>query len=497
MKILLVDDERDEREGISYLIRKFRYPLEIMQAASGKEALEIIKKQKIDILFTDVKMPVMSGLELARIVRETDKNIKIIIFSAYAEFEYAKQAVEMNALRYLLKPIEIDEFRELMDDVVLSLQQSMRMDEKNRRNDLFRIFSGTKLDGEAEERISGSLFSGDASGYRFLDIEFADNYFEEYEEAFFLTVKKYLGEKVEYIELYPNEAVLLLLDGEFNRSRKLIGQVRGMFDEILRTVKDEFVLVISQIVCDLSELSEQVKSVDTVKRDIFGYGNRIIEMERHYDRTEHYVPDIESARKELLSSLDSGNPDIIRRQNQQFLQAIRSTRKVSRLYIQNTLYTVLKMIYDRTPGIEAEEILIAAESLFREKTPKTILEEYERIIEKMLEASGANQDESDLILRIKGLIEREYDRDISLCYVADRVHLAPAYLSYIFKQKTGQTLVKYVTDVKMAKARRFLEDKDMKIIEVGRACGYENQSYFNRLFKNYHGVTPKQYREQL
>ena len=130
MKILLVDDEREEREGIAYLIQKFRYPLEVVQAASGKEALEILQNQEIDILFTDVKMPVMSGLELARKVRETDKTIKIIIFSAYAEFEYAKQAIEMNALRYLLKPIEIDEFKELMDDVLSSLEETQRLDQK-------------------------------------------------------------------------------------------------------------------------------------------------------------------------------------------------------------------------------------------------------------------------------------------------------------------------------------------------------------------------------
>ena len=81
------------------MIQKFKYPLEIIQAASGKEALEILSNQKIDILFTDVKMPVMSGLELARVVRETDKTMKIIIFSAYAEFEYAKQAMVVNTLK--------------------------------------------------------------------------------------------------------------------------------------------------------------------------------------------------------------------------------------------------------------------------------------------------------------------------------------------------------------------------------------------------------------
>lgn len=496
MNILLVDDEREEREGISFLIRKFRYPLEIVQAASGREALAILSRQKIDILFTDVKMPVMSGLELARAVRETDKEIKIIIFSAYAEFEYAKQAIEMNALRYLLKPIEIDEFKDLMDDVILSLEKSQRTNEKNRRNTLFKIFTGVKIDEEQETKIAETLFPEAEGAYRFLDIEFVNNYFEEYETVFLQIVKRHLGEKTEYIELYPNESCLLILDPELNKSKKLSGQIKNMVNEILRDVRDELLLFVSPLFYSIEDLEKQVEKINHIKPDIFGYGNKIIEMDRYFDRTEHYVPDIESAKDQLLSSLESRNPEIIRKQNQQFIQAIRSTENVSRLYIQNTLYMVLKMIYDRVPGMETEEVLIAAESLFREKTPKTILEEYENIMEKMLAAFQCVSDESDIILKIKGLVEREYSRDISLNYVADCVHLAPAYVSYIFKQETGQTLVKYVTDVKMAKARKFLEDKDMKIFQVGRACGYENQSYFNRLFKNYHGVTPKQYREQ-
>jgi len=79
MKILLVDDEREEREGISWLIKKYKYPLEIVQAANGKEALQCIEKYKIDILFTDVKMPVMNGLELAKEVYKRWPEIKIHI----------------------------------------------------------------------------------------------------------------------------------------------------------------------------------------------------------------------------------------------------------------------------------------------------------------------------------------------------------------------------------------------------------------------------------
>ena len=69
-------------------------------------------------------------------------------------------------------------------------------------------------------------------------------------------------------------------------------------------------------------------------------------------------------------------------------------------------------------------------------------------------------------------------------------------MSFIFKKETGSNLVKYLTDYRMKKARELLESSNMKIIDVGKACGYQNQSYFNKLFKNYYGITPKQFREQ-
>ena len=105
LKILLVDDEREEREGIAYLIKKYGYPLAISEAQNGKKALEYMESHPVDILFTDVKMPMMNGLELAREVNKGYPDTKIIIFSAYGEFDYAKQALEANAVNYLLKPI--------------------------------------------------------------------------------------------------------------------------------------------------------------------------------------------------------------------------------------------------------------------------------------------------------------------------------------------------------------------------------------------------------
>ena len=90
-KILIVGDESIEREGISFLVEKYKLPLEVAQATNGKTALEYMRTHPIDILLTDVKMPQMDGLELARHTFEKYPDVRILVFSAYGEFEFAKK----------------------------------------------------------------------------------------------------------------------------------------------------------------------------------------------------------------------------------------------------------------------------------------------------------------------------------------------------------------------------------------------------------------------
>ena len=125
-KILVVDDESIEREGISFLIEKYKFPLEVAQATNGKTALEYMRTHPIDILLTDVKMPQMDGLELARHTFEKYPDVRILVFSAYGEFEFAKKAMAAQAVSYLLKPIEVDEFQRVMTQIIALREEKRR-----------------------------------------------------------------------------------------------------------------------------------------------------------------------------------------------------------------------------------------------------------------------------------------------------------------------------------------------------------------------------------
>ena len=135
-KLLIVEDSEIERAGIRYLLDDYHFPFEIRETENGRLALsEIINGTFIpDILLTDIRMPVMNGLELAQKVRSRYPNMPIVFFSGYADFEYAKAAIDLKATKYILKPLIPSEFEETMKQLLLLLDQKQQ---EKTKEDLF------------------------------------------------------------------------------------------------------------------------------------------------------------------------------------------------------------------------------------------------------------------------------------------------------------------------------------------------------------------------
>ena len=123
-RILIVDDEKIERNGIKFLLKRAGIECEIAEAANGKDALEYIKNNEIDILLTDVKMPFMDGIELIENVVGLKRNIKYVIFSGCSEFDYARQAVRLGVSDYIIKPVDPNEFENTMNKEINELEES-------------------------------------------------------------------------------------------------------------------------------------------------------------------------------------------------------------------------------------------------------------------------------------------------------------------------------------------------------------------------------------
>lgn len=131
--MLIVDDERIERQGLSALVERYRLPVACQTAENGKKALEIMENQAFDLLLTDIKMPFMDGLTLAHEVRRQNPDMIIIILSAYRDFEKAQSAIDERVYRYLLKPVDPSQFREMMLSCLQMLEKRREENQKQTR----------------------------------------------------------------------------------------------------------------------------------------------------------------------------------------------------------------------------------------------------------------------------------------------------------------------------------------------------------------------------
>lgn len=505
MKILLVDDEKTEREGIRYLIDRFRFPLLVEEAQNGKAAFEYIQKNNdIDILLTDVKMPYMDGLELAKKVNDYSPDVVIIIFSAYGEFDYAKKACEANAVNYLLKPIEVDEFREVMERVIAICQKRRRQQDqreylKNSDKKLWLyklINSKDSLEEVVDILRSQHDINLENKYIRFVSVETRGNYFEKNEEAFEGLLGRNLEQKYETINLYPNLSYIMIYSNSNIDDGKTERAIRKLYIELTENKTEKFSIIVGTKFYGMKHFRDKLKELDEAIKDTFSYFSGIIYISRTNFKDIGSVEEQLQIKESVMRSIDDRNIEAVKKQLLVYLNRLEEEKSSSAFYVKYLMLDIVKAIFQAYETYNEAIIWQVANDIMQSNDLKSMEGVLEKIIDEISEQNGdALPDVSQSVSEIKKVIKNEYMNDIGLEEIADKVCLTPSYVSFIFKKETGSNLVKYLTDYRMQKAKELLDKSNKKIVDICKMCGYQNQSYFNKLFKNYYGITPKQYRE--
>ena len=506
MKILLVDDEKIEREGIRYLIDKFHFPLHVEEAGNGKIAFEYIEKYNdIDILLTDVKMPYMDGLELAQKVNHFNPEIVIIIFSAYGEFDYAKKACEANAVNYLLKPIEIDEFKEVMNQVIHKCQKrKQQQDQRNylRNSDkklwLYRLINSKDSMTEIIEILKDQHGVNLENKYiRFISVETRDNYFENHEEEFENILKQNLEQNYETINLYPNLSFIMIFSNSNIEDDKTESAMRKIYARLTVDKAEMFSIIVGNRFYGMKHFRDKLDELDHAMKNTFSYFSGIIYLSKTNFKDIGSVEEQLQVKESIMRSIADKNMLAVREQMLVYLQLVENEKASSAFYVKYLMLDIVKAIFQAYGTYNEMIIWETANDIMNSNDLQAIGQVLSKIIDEIIDVGKENiPDVSQSVSEIKKVIKNEYMNDIGLEEIADKVCLTPAYVSFIFKKETGSNLIKYLTDYRMQKARELLEKSNRKIVDISRMCGYQNQSYFNKLFKNYYGITPKQYREQ-
>lgn len=511
--MLIVDDEQVERDGIKYLISKFNLSIEVIEAGNGKKALELMKLKHIDILFTDIKMPFMDGLDLSHYARNINPNIKIIIFSAFGEFDYAKKAIENNVQKYILKPIDPDEFFNVMTQTIKNCsddeEEAVRVEKFTEVYNKGIVYEKEKLiidllnGAIRDEKYVQSLREMNVDllneSLVILFIDFKERFFELKNDEFIDFLKNKIQLEFEYLNFNEYQSVVLFKNIDKERDKHVLEEVgQKILQSITLNQNHKACLIFSNTVRQIKHFHEEYKKIEQMLDYSFFFNESVVLFsDGGFPHISVSTDIIDNIIDDIYATLESADVDYMRKSIDCLFNTLKENVSLSPIYVKYICADIAKKAVKKFSRMDGNLFKSSLEKIFLENNMANLKEDMLGLISVLTSNSRINTDfaSKKVIKNVLEIIDNEYMKDIGLEYIANKVYLNPTYLSYLFKRETGQNIIKYIISFRMKKARELLHDTNLKISDICEKVGYNKISYFCSIFKNHFGMTPAKYRE--
>ena len=542
LKIFLAEDEVVVRETIKRMIPWEELGFELVgEAADGEMALPLLIRQQPDLLITDIKMPFMDGLTLARLAKKEIPGLKVVILSGYDDFNYAKQAIGIGVEDYLLKPITKNALIERLSEIrsryehektqkeyYEKFQREMQAYEKNSSRDFFEALVDGSMDMmEVYKRAEKLGLDIVAEAYNVLIFTM------NCDEDFSGQRDEYSSWEAESLELLENffaghSSAMLFRSNIFSYGVLLKGQretieenTRACVDEIRKILsrqdgRREWFLAVGQSVERLSQIQKSYHTASRAFSQRYLYDENIL----YYDEMEtmeHPGGQAETEDNAYLQKVDVNalNPAILQKFLSNGLQeeaenfvkdyfyAIGQEPMESLVFrnyvILNVRFSVISFIKglgcdtNEMESADTEEVL--AES---GKNMESAIAYAKKMISQAIEIrdqNSGNKNRSILKTAVEFIDSHYMEEDISLNTVANVANVSANHFSALFSQNMGQTFIEYLTTLRMNKAKELLRCTGMRSSEIAGEIGYKDAHYFSYLFKKTQGMTPSDYRK--
>ncbi len=517
-RVILVDDEHDVRERIISKINTSSDFEVIADASNGYDALELIESLNPDVLITDIKMPFINGIDLIKEVKKNYPTVEVGIISGYDEFHYAKEAIDLNVISYLTKPITQEDVDEFLNRFKESLDKNRRLSE-----DLDNM---RKYFDESKDIVINNVFRNLMTTPNGEDIEKLESYGVNVKGEYILASIE-IGERLPAIELEKRVSSLRRLATDIlqeNHSCYRVTLSSAIFFVIevtgtsfkrdidmtfYRIVKSAQAFLHTDIfigvsnffsdfmnILDAFDESEQARSYHRfVETGNIVYFNELTEKEHvNITLTDIQIQSLQYAFKfgsdeELAETMDYIKENISLGENRfNSLQLI--SVNLASLIIRHAGLSNVDLI-----SIGYGNLLETMNDL------KTLDELFLFVKEAILKIRNTNIQRK--ITKSEKILENALyyikvnfsNTDLSMETVCDEVGVSVSYMSMLFKRDQKITFNKYLVKLRMEKAMEILKMTEDKIIDVATKCGYNEVYYFSYSFKKYTGISPKEYRK--
>lgn len=504
MRILIVEDEVKIREGMGKIIRSLTGHMIVGEASDGEEALEMVLRFNPDLIITDIRMPKMDGLEMARRLREQNIPVHVVILTGYSEFEYAKKAIHYGVDDYLLKPLGVEDVQQMLVQIEEKINKETELKQGLGENRLRDLLVGNventpssrrevwKVCGFTESmscQLMVGYIGGARADYRRLVEEKTEELKHRYED-----LKIYL--------LYQENCQVFTCVCAGSQEKRLEEfQVSFYHRMLLGFQSQEQRPVWAREVISLDEMAETY----ALLKDLLSY-NLVTDVQGWMTRDLLQSLQIEifeepmEINSRLKNALCQEEPEKIRREIQALLEYMRKKvykpwevrRSLIKSYglILDTLWDFDRPMYEHMKNANVLQQLENA-VLWQEMEAA-----YADIAEILAGHKVKREDISNFVIKKAiNYIREHYQEGITQEEVSRKLEITPEYLSTLFNREMGINFSAFLKQFRISHAKRLLKGTDMKIYQVAEAVGYSDAKYFARVFKKVQGISPVDYRK--
>ncbi len=498
MNIVIADDETFSRENLQSMLEGLEFPVKITGIAeNGLELVELAKRLKPDLAFVDIRMPELSGLEAIRIGKEVSPNTQWVIISGFSEFEYAKNAISLEVVNYLLKPINIKDLKATFNKIVIRSQEFSLLLNKEFENELNSIFNEISAypdnsDGSIilKSRFYASVFIFDS----YLEEKSKSHRIKAFTQAIRERLMEYNSSESRMALVVLPEGLLALVGawgftGNQSGRQKVIKLAEEIFGLSAGFCGEDFAVTVLQTgVCEsFDEMQKRLNQLQQLSAmRVIDFKRRkmdVVELAKLFDTSQTNLLKVCEALI-LLANAYSANI---------YMQMMRSIEKlesaVAAFHDEWENRGILSSIEDFIAHTVNCRIDLSSEGRLWKK------QLYE-LGQALLRKSKKEEFGTDRIIgQVKAIIEKSYMDNISVNQISDMLNVSSSYLSFLFHKKTGETFLRYLTSFRMLKSRELLMDPSLTIQSVGEKVGYYSTRHFTKLFKEYFKGYPSDFRK--
>lgn len=528
--ILLVDDETDVLEAMKKKIDWEALGFCLAGTAeNGQEALEMAEQLHVDVVMTDIKMPYMDGLTLCKKLKENYRNIKVVIYSGFDDFEFAREAVHLEAEEYLLKPISSKDMENVFGKIKKKLDEEFN--QHRNVNKLYEYYRKS-LPAMQEQFVMGVL-EGKITGERLknmmemyeLDLNapyyvavnlYAEAAVKEQSEKtaqllnFSLRdmAEEYLKEKMSFYCInYLDEVIFIFMLQEDKEIENVLYHVDQICKMGSRVLDVQVTGAVGQPCNSLDTLLSSYQEAKTAMeyRTILG-GSQVLYIKDIEPNPQDSVAFMEYDFQNLVRAVKIGDRKETDEAIQSFMDSLRNGCITPNQYqlICMELSTELMKI-GRSYKLRTKQIFGAGEHIPWQELYKHLsvdeLESWLREICNNLRHT-LRHERSDSTIRLteqaKAYIGEHYkENDLSVETLCHQLNVSAAYFSTIFKKEVGLSFVAYLTKIRLEHAVELLRTTEDKTYVIAEAVGYTEPNYFSYVFKKQYGISPSKYRANM